>query len=234
MRGEFNWSHGLSDAADKYEGRLRRRRRWLFRLVSCFLVVVLAVVVAKLIFVRAVTVGDQSMYPNIAADSEIWCLQGAEPQIGDIVLVDFDGNLALRRLIAGPGSTVGVVSGDLEIDGESIQRPERSDHIYYSRSEGAVGVRQLTCTQVTEEIGELQVDVCALDQTSRDEDSLELSNNEYYVRCDNRAFCARRETSEGVVDETQIRGRALWLMATRDDSELPFYKRWFGRFESLN
>lgn len=193
----------------------------------------MVVFVGKLIFVRAVTVSDQSMYPNIEADSEIWCLTGGEPELGDVVLVDVEGKPALRRIIAGPGSTVRPSAEGVEVDGELIVRSEVEDRVYYSRTEGALGVRELTCYHATETIGELHVGVCTLGQSARDAEPVELDDDTYYVRCDNRAFCARRESSEGVVTTAQIRGRARWLMGSADDSDQPFYKRWIGRFESL-
>ena len=190
--------------------------------------------VAKLLFIRAVTVSDQSMYPNIEASSEIWCITGGDPAVGHIVLVDLEGKPALRRVIAGPGNTVLASSLGIEVDGDMIARSEVEDRTYYSVTEGVLGVRELTCRHAIEEIGEWSVGVCTLGPTARDRDPLELGDDEFYVRCDNRAFCARRENSEGVVTRAQIRGRARWLMSAADDSDQPFYKRWFGRLESLH
>lgn len=224
----------MTDSADAYEGKLKRRRRWLWWLVSWSLFALAVVFVAKLIFIRAVTVSDQSMYPGIDGGSVIWCIMGGDPEVSDIVLVDLDGKPVLRRIVAGPGGTVRVSSEGIEVDGDLIARSEVEDQTYFSQIDGALGVREVTCHYARSEIGELDVGVCTLGQLARDEDPLELSDDEYYVRCDNRAFCARRESSEGVVKRTQIRGRARWLMGTSDDSDQPFYKRWFGRFESLN
>ncbi|MBN1946090.1 MAG: hypothetical protein JW797_10460 [Bradymonadales bacterium] len=215
------------------EQRMPRRRR----LLKCILVFVgLLLVVAfvlRLLFVRWIEFTDQSMYPSVTQFSRILALRSGTCKVGDLVWFHQDGMKLVRRVVAGPGSTVQQTVDGLVVDGVLLERRPVDVHTYYLRHLSGGSSMALTCGQVVERIGEKNVRLCVDGQSERDLDPIRLSDEEIYVRCDNRAFCSRRQESEGRLRLTEVQAIGYWLMSTRDDSDQPFYKRWFGRFERL-
>jgi hypothetical protein len=208
--------------ADEFERRIRRRRRFVRVILSLLLTIIGLALVAKLFFVMWVEVGDQSMYPAVEYGSTLLCLTRVEPEEGDVVVLEMDGRLTVRRVVAGPGSTVRQTADGIEIDGQLLSRTVADLHEYSSPGSSARSVTTLICDAVDEIIGEHEVRICVDSRSERAGERIQLADDELYVRCDNRAFCARREVSEGIVSLQSVRARARWLMWTRDDGFVPF------------
>lgn len=220
---------------DRYERRLRRRGcliRW--GLFTILFLVGTALLINWLFLTRGqLAVPDQSMFPSVEGGSTVLFRKGGIPSPGDVVLIGLDGHPAIRRVIATGGSTVEQTEAGLIVDGQVLERDAGDEVVYLVREADRRAVREQDCQMAVEHIGAREVRVCVDRRSERDREPIELAEEEIYVRCDNRAFCARREGSEGLARLEDLEGIALFLMSTRDDSDQPFYKRWFGRFESL-
>jgi signal peptidase I len=222
-----------------FEGQRRRGVwRWLRWLLLLLLLVLCGLSLFRWLYTTTIVVPDGSMYPSVHQGSELLFLtsRGVEP--GDVVLLRLERGLVIRRVIAGPGATVAQRRDGLTVAGEPLPREEVGPHRWFlvdpqSLAGPEPAGTDLTCEEVRETIGGQRVRLCVGNGSERPHDSVVLGNDELYVRCDNRAYCAQHNAREGPVPLEWVEGRALFLMATRNDSDQPFYKRWFGRFETI-
>lgn len=222
---------------DHYEKVLKRRRGCIGLTIAAFMIVVGLAAILKLVFIQSVAIDDQSMYPTLAEGSVVWCVRTDEAVPGDMILIGDDNGAIIRRVLAGPDSTVVQQSEGITIDGEIISRTPSETRVYYSATESGDGLYEHQCAVFVEEVGQTDIATCGihpeLDVTLSLADGIELADNEYYVRCDNRQFCAAHDVTEGVISADGIMGRVRWLMHSKDESREPFYKRWFGQFHTV-
>lgn len=52
-----------------------------------------------------------------------WSYTGTAPTHGDVVALEADGELLLKRIVAGPGDTVAIVNGQLQINERTLADP---------------------------------------------------------------------------------------------------------------
>jgi hypothetical protein len=233
---ESDEEHEL-DAA--FDGRRRRRWRWLRRLLLLVLVVLCGLTLTRCLFTSTVVVPDGSMYPTVAQSSELLFWTSRAVEAGDLVLLRLERGLVVRRVLAGPGSRVAQRREGLVVDGEALARRAVGQHQWFHVDPQSIdgpepSGTQLTCDEVHETIAGRPVRLCVGSGSERPHDEIALGADEIYVRCDNREYCARRQAREGPVPLEWVEGRALFLMATHNDDDQPFYKRWFGRFERVD
>jgi len=226
----------LEHDTDELEATMLRRGRG-FRLFRRFLLTLLLVLCAvfllRWIFLVTVFVPDTLMYPTIEQEDQLLCLKTSHAKPGDLVLIELDQGHLIRRVIAGPGSTVEQRRDGLVVNGTPLQRTEIDTHVYLERHLEGESSAEHVCEEWREEVAGRSARICISRESEHPTDAVEVGADELYVRCDNRALCALRNVPEGLIEQDRVVGRVLLLMGTRDDSDQPFYKRWFGRFESV-
>ncbi len=222
---------------DQYEKALKRKRGCIGLTIAALMIAIAFAAVLKLVLIQSVAIEDQSMYPTLAEGSVVWCVRANEAAPGDMILIQDEAGAIIRRVLAGPGSSVEVRPESLVIDGEDIPRSQAETRVYYSGTENRAGLYEQQCYVVVEEVGGSDIATCGTEfespATVTAGDPIELGDDEYYVRCDNRQFCAAHEVTEGVISADGIMGRVRWLMHSKDESREPFYKRWFGQFHTV-
>jgi signal peptidase I len=213
--------------------------RWLRRLLLLVLIAAALASVYRLLFTTTVMVPDGSMYPTLAQGSSVLAVTTQDVEAGDLVLMRVENGMVLRRVLAGPGATVAQTPEGIVVDGALLPREVRGPHPWFHEDPqtlgqpGSSGI-EMTCDEAGETVAGRVVRLCIDRGSERAHETIELAEDELYVRCDNRAFCAHRSAREGPVPRAWIEGRVVFLMGTRDDSDQPFYKRWIGRFESVD
>lgn len=124
-----------------------RRRRGPRRLWPFVLVVVVALVVARVFFVEPFKTDGASMLPTLHSGDQVLvdkrAYRHALPRRGDLVVFHRprSGDVTLKRAIGLPGDSVGIEDGVLVVNGrprhESYADPKSIDSVYF----GPVRVR---------------------------------------------------------------------------------------------
>lgn len=223
----------MTHDVDMMEAKLNRRGGCLKRGIFWTLLLLSILLLLRWVLTVSVVVPDQSMYPGIEQGSRLLVWKVGTPDVGDVVLIRLDEGHVVSRVVARPGSTVRQTRRGIEVNGDILGRQPRDEHVYNLLGPEGISVTELTCQEADEVIAERPIRLCVSSQSERGDEAVEVGPDEVYVRCDNRAFCARRQMPEGRVPLESVVGRAIFVMATRNDDDQPFYKRWFGLFEEV-
>lgn len=108
------------------------KTRWLakLRLMSCVLLLSAAsYVIARQWVIESVKILGVSMAPNLL-DSHTYLVNRLvylyrEPRVGEVVLIrdPIDGLPSVKRIVAGPGDSIGFVNGDVIVNGVKLKEP---------------------------------------------------------------------------------------------------------------
>ncbi|MCS7337289.1 MAG: signal peptidase I [Verrucomicrobiae bacterium] len=128
-----NWAEPRRKPAGTLRASVASRlaqRWWAAQLqrVGCLLALALAsYLIIRHCVVESVQVVGTSMQPTLT-DSE-WCLVNRlayllrEPRVGEVVVIrdPIDGGLSVKRIVGGPGDSVGFINGHVLVNGVEIK-----------------------------------------------------------------------------------------------------------------
>lgn len=97
----------------------------LLALLRVALVLVLVAMVAHGLLFATYQVAGSSMWPTLGNGDRILVLEGAlaDPEVGDVVILEVDGEVLVKRLAAVPGDRIAMASGAVVLNGRYVREP---------------------------------------------------------------------------------------------------------------
>jgi signal peptidase I len=99
-----------------------RIQPWLF-----LAILVLSTMLIGFACTRTMQLKGHSMEPTVKDGEKITvdasAFEQADPQRGEIILYEYDGNKRISRVIGLPGETIGFIDGAVYVDGNKLDEP---------------------------------------------------------------------------------------------------------------
>lgn len=189
-------------------GASPRRRLPIRRAVAVLVTLaIVAIALIRLVFFELVRVRGDTMAPAAADGALLLVASLADPERGDVVLIEAGGRAVLRRVIGLPGERIGAEDGVLLIDGAPLTTHETG--LYAGR-----GARPIEQRQAIETLpdGRAHTILGDHDGAARpwrlDVPEMEVGPGQLFVICDNRRTCPLDELA-GVVPADEVAGVVL-------------------------
>lgn len=198
-----------------------------------FVLIVGAIVIARLFFWELVTVRGNTMAPAVVDGDVLLVRRGVPPQIGDVVVLRLDERVVLRRVIATAGDRIASDEGVLTINDLPLE----------TRVEGAFGYQDGEHQRRQERFREALPDgrthailgdmIGAARPWLFEIPPIEVPAGHVFVICDNRRVCPLDELA-GPVPMQWSEGVARHLMWYSDERLTPpEVQPLYGAFEPL-
>lgn len=214
-----------------------RRRAPARGLLKYLLVLaLLGVAVVRLVFFELLVVRGNTMAPGILDGDVLLLEKRARPGLGDVVLLEYEGQAVLRRVLGLPGDRVGSADGVLTRNELPIATRVAGTFAYHDPTPEDTRPRRQQ--HLLERLGDgrshevLGDHVGAARPWLLELPDVEIPAGHLFVMCDNRRTCPLDERA-GVVPLAWVRGVAPFVMWYGDarvepPAEQPFY----GAFKS--
>jgi len=97
----------------------------LLVLARAALVAALVAMVVHGLFFATYEVAGSSMWPTLANGDRVLVLEAlpTAPEVGDVVIVEVEGEVLVKRLAAVPGDRIAMLSGAVILNGRTVDEP---------------------------------------------------------------------------------------------------------------
>lgn len=210
---------------------LKRPFRGWWRFV--LLLAIVGLVLTRWLVAEVVYVRGNTMAPNLLDGDVLLVLHRAEPDRGDVVLLELDERTVLRRVVGLPGDRMGSEEGLLTVDGRPLPTRVVGSFAYREAVDGGRPRRQ---QHFLEALPDGRRHEILGDHAGSARPWLfevlpvEVPPDHYYVLCDNRRTCPADDLM-GLVPRHYAKGVARRLLYYGEARErpvegVPFYGAW--------
>lgn len=185
------------------------RRRLPIRRAAVVIVTlaVFALALVRLVFFELVRVRGDTMAPAAVDGAVLLIASLADPERGDVVLLEAGGRAVLRRVIGLPGERIATEDGVLLIDGVALATRETGLYT-------GAGARAIEQRKAIEALPDGRAHPILGDHEGAarpwrlEVPEMEVGPGQLFVLCDNRRTCPLDELA-GVVPADEVQGVAL-------------------------
>jgi signal peptidase I len=217
----------LAFGPDPGRRRLKGWWRWVF------LAAIAGLAVARWFFVELVVVRGNTMAPTVLEGDVLLVNRRAEPAVGDVVLLELDERVVLRRVVALGGERVSSDEGLLALAGRTLPTRVVGTFAYREAADGGRPRRQQHFIEVLPDgrRHEILGDHAGSARPWLFEVlPVEVPPDHLFVVCDNRRTCPPDELM-GLVPRQYARGVASRLLLYGEARErtpegVPIYGAW--------
>lgn len=120
---------------EQLEAELEREQRRVGNLsiligTLCMLPVIAAIVIIVVNYLPIMQIHGTSMQPTLSAGDLVVCIKGENYEVGDVVALEYDDKILIKRIVAGGKDWVDIdEEGNLLVNGEVQEEPYVSNRV---------------------------------------------------------------------------------------------------------